>query len=414
MAAGGAAAIRRMDETRGRAGSGAERALPVRSTETDSRRRCRVRHAECKRIPDESSSLGSRPPGPGAERAPEQGFASCRDERGAMIEPGVDEKVAFLRRPESYPEPPLRVEVIETHMSWVFLTDRDVYKLKKPVRYDSLDFSEPELRRVDCAEEIRLNRRLTSDVYLGVVVLTRGRTGALALDGPGKAVDWLVHMRRLPADRMLDRRILAGRIDEASVRPAALRLAGFYADAAPIAIEPERYREDLADGVRHDERTLGRPEFDLPLARLAAVAGDQLDFLAKHSALFERRVLAGRIVEGHGDLRPEHICLVSPPAIIDCLEFSRALRILDPADELAFLSLECERLGNPAVGHWFLQGYTDRTGDRPPEPLLAFHRSYRALRRARIAIWHLTDPNTRDPSHWRRRAREYLALASPA
>lgn len=331
-----------------------------------------------------------------------------------MIEPGIDEKVAFLRRPESYPEPPLRVEVIETHMSWVFLTDRSVYKLKKPVRYDSLDFREPELRRVDCAEEVRLNRRLTSDVYLGVVVLTRDDAGALALDGPGEAVDWLVHMRRLPADRMLDRQILTGRIDEASVRPAALLLARFYAGAPPVAVAPERYRENLVDGIRHDQRALGRREFGLPRERIAAVSADQLEFLAEHSVVFDRRILAGRIVEGHGDLRPEHICLVSPPAIIDCLEFSRALRVLDPADELAFLSLECQRLGNPAVGDWFLQHYIDRTGDRPPEPLLAFHRRYRALRRARIAIWHLTDPNARDPSHWRRRAQEYLALASPA
>jgi aminoglycoside phosphotransferase family enzyme len=323
---------------------------------------------------------------------------------------GTDAKVAFLRRPEAYAERPRRVEVVETHMSWVFLTDRHAWKLKKPVSYDSLDFRTAELRRWDCLEEVRLNRRLARAVYLGVVPLRLDAAGALALGGAGEPVDWLVQMRRLPADRMLDRMIEEGRIEEADVRPAARRLAEFYARAGPVELSPESYRERLAQGVRDDLRELCRPEFGLPAARVAALAEAELGFLARHPALFDRRVHEGRIVEGHGDLRPEHVCLVPEPAIIDCLEFSRELRLLDPADELAFLGLECERLGNPAVGHWFLAVYAEVTHDDPPAALRCFHRTYRALRRARIAIWHLQDPDVRNRDRWRARARRYLEL----
>lgn len=329
-----------------------------------------------------------------------------------MSEPGIEAKVAFLRRPEAYPERPESVEVVETHMSWVFLIERDVYKLKKPVRWDSLDFSTPALRKRDCEEEVRLNRRLARDVYLGTTELTFEPAAGLALGGAGEPVDWLVHMRRLPAERMLDALIRRGRLDEAEVRPAALHLARFYAEARPLALDPPAYRGRLARGVRDDLRELSRPELGLCRSRVGALAEAQLRFLAEKPALFDERVLAGRIIEGHGDLRPEHICLAPEPAIIDCLEFSAELRILDPADELAFLLLECERLGSARAGRFFLDAYREVSGDEPPEPLLRFHRTYRAMRRATIAVWHLADPGVGDPARWRERARCYLALAA--
>jgi aminoglycoside phosphotransferase family enzyme len=330
-----------------------------------------------------------------------------------VIEPGIEAKVAFLARPEAYPEEPRAVEIVETHMSWVFLTDRHAYKLKKPIRYDSLDFSTPELRRRDCEEEVRLNRRLAKQVYLGVVQLTFEPSRGLALGGTDSPIDWLVWMRRLPADRMLDQLILLGKITEPDVRPAALHLAQFYARASPVVLAPRVYLERFEEGSRSDLRELCRPEFGLSAHRVKALVEAQLVFLARHAALFERREREGRIVEGHGDLRPEHICLLAEPAIIDCLEFSPELRIVDPADELAFLGLECERLGRAAVGRWFSETYSEVTGDRPPAPLVGFHRTYRALRRAKIAAWHLLDPGVRDHARWRERARAYLGLAAP-
>jgi len=114
-----------------------------------------------------------------------------------MNMPGIDEKVAFLSRPEAYPDRSARVETKQTHMSWVFLTENQAWKLKKPVCTEYLDFSTPEARRRDCHMEVRLNRRLASDVYNGVVPLTLRNGRDLQLGGPGTRIDWLVSMRRL-------------------------------------------------------------------------------------------------------------------------------------------------------------------------------------------------------------------------
>ncbi|MDH4065134.1 MAG: hypothetical protein OEW19_12095, partial [Acidobacteriota bacterium] len=130
-------------------------------------------------------------------------------------------------------------------------------------------------------------------------------------------------------------------------------------------------------------------------------------------AVFDARVAAGHIVEGHGDLRPEHIWLDPEPAVLDCVEFDRPLRLMDPADELAFLALECERLGAPEVGGWFLDTYVEATGDAPPVSLLKFYRVYRSLRRATIAARHLDDPAVKDAGRFLERARRYLELAAP-
>jgi aminoglycoside phosphotransferase family enzyme len=126
----------------------------------------------------------------------------------------LESKVAFLRQPTSFQEPTYRVESIETHMSWVFLTDRHAYKLKKPVSYDFLDFSTIDARRFYCEEEVRLNARLAAEVYLGIVELTLNSLGHLQLDGAGAVIDWLIRMRRLPTRHMLDYAIKNGRASQ--------------------------------------------------------------------------------------------------------------------------------------------------------------------------------------------------------
>lgn len=322
----------------------------------------------------------------------------------------LEVKVAFLRSPEAYEERPDAVEAVETHMSWVFLTDRRAYKLKKPIRYDVLDFSTLWRRRRSCLREVRLNRRLAPDVYRGVVPLTLGPAGELELSGTGRPVDWLVEMNRLPASLMLDRVITDGTVARSQVEPAAGMLARFYQHALPTIVEEERYRDHLEEGVIADRDELVRPVYRLPAAHVRHAADVQLRYLHEASEVFDRRVREGRIVEGHGDLRPEHICLTDPPAIFDCLEFSRELRMLDPADELSFLELECRRLGAPRVGGWFLDVYRDMTGDAPPDDLLSFYRRFRALRRAKIAMWHLREPGIEAADRWRERAEWYVRM----
>ena len=146
---------------------------------------------------------------------------------------------------------------------------------------------------------------------------------------------------------------------------------------------------------------------------MEAITGLQFEFLQQNPKLFDSRVQAGKIVDAHGDLRPEHICLEQRgPVIIDCLEFNRNLRILDAVSEIMFLALECERLGAPNIERLILNRYSEETGDRPSEKLLAFYKSYHACVRAKIAVWHLKDNGIRDRDTWITKATDYLSVVS--
>lgn len=323
--------------------------------------------------------------------------------------PSIREKIDFLRRADAYPEKPARVETIETHMSWVFLTGAFAYKLKKPVRHPFLDFITLAARRRYCGLEIKLNRRLAPDVYCGLARLAHER-GRLRLGGSGATVDWLVKMRRLPAQRMLDAAIRDRTVSAADLRNVSHLLTAFYRGLAPVAMSARAYLRRVETDVRDCAAELARPQWRLAPRQVERIARAQTAFLAERGALLEERARRGRIVEAHGDLRPEHVCLMVQPVIIDCLEFKREFRLLDPVDELSFLAMECERLGSPA-GDSILRNYLRAVGDDVPEPLMLFYRTYRACLRAKLSIWHLADHAVKRDK-WRRRAREYLELAA--
>ena len=321
-------------------------------------------------------------------------------------------KVAFLKQPCSYPHPATEVKAVETHRSWVFLTDRYAYELKKPGRHAFLDVSTVSARKYFCEEELRLNRRLAGDVYLATVPLAVDCAGKLELGGTGSIVDWLIKMRRLPADCMLDAAIERKKISDKQIRAVAKKLANFYRASAPVKITPIDYRSRFERDIRASLGELSRPVFGLPQDLVEAPCAAQLKLLSQAPALFDRRSRDGRIIEAHGDLRPEHVCLLEPePVIIDCLEFSRELRTLDAAADLAFLAQECERLGAAWVGQIVFEVYSEVTHDRPPAILISFYKSYWACLRAKLCVWHLTDPVCRDPGKWSRRAMEYLVRA---
>ncbi|MEX0704095.1 MAG: hypothetical protein WD069_18485 [Planctomycetales bacterium] len=325
--------------------------------------------------------------------------------------PTIEEKVAFLSRPEAYPCGSSRVDVIETHMSWVFLTDRHAWKLKKPIRYDSLDFSTLELRRADCEREVALNRRLAANVYHGTVPLTTDPDEKMSIAGDGSVVDWLVQMRRLPRERMLDRAIEQQTVTARDVVAVGRLLAEFYQREPTVELAPAEYVARLGQGIRGTREELLRPLFRLPADLVEAASDQPIGYLSNRRDSLEVRVREGWIIDAHGDLRPEHVCLEQPPVIIDCLEFSRDLRLLDAASDLSFLMLECERLGAAWIGTLLWDTYRETTGDDASRGLLSFYRSQHALTRAKIAVWHLPDAPADQVEKWRSKAVRYLELA---
>lgn len=324
---------------------------------------------------------------------------------------GIEAKVEFLKHADAFLDGSAQIKVVETHISWVFLTDHCAYKLKKPVRSDFVDFRTIDARRRDCEEEVLLNRRLAPEVYLGTVPMTVASDGHLELGGKGQTVDWLVKMRRLPDERMLDNMVKKGAVQEAEIYALVQKLSDYYRQSPPVRLEPSAYRRQLEENATANARELMSPLYGLSTDRIERIVAAQLALLAQEPELFERRAREGRIIEGHGDLRPEHVCLEREPQIIDCVEFNREFRILDAADELAFLAMECERLGDHAVSNAILKAYRKVSGDDPSERLVHFYKSYRACLRAKLAAMHLRDPLVSDTQKWARLAGDYLNIA---
>jgi aminoglycoside phosphotransferase family enzyme len=185
----------------------------------------------------------------------------------------------------------------------------------------------------------------------------------------------------------------------------------FYKTRSRGDISPSAYVQQFAREHAINEAVFSDPRFDLDGAEASKALDRVRRGLEQDATSLEQRAEQGCIVEGHGDLRPEHICLSDPPVIIDCLEFSHALRLVDPFDELGYLTLECEIIDAGWVGERIIEGCAQGLRDRPSLALLNFYWTYRACLRARIALVHLLEANPRTPEKWVPLARRYLQLA---
>lgn len=320
------------------------------------------------------------------------------------------DRVRFLGDPTAYGgEGP--VQALETHWSWVFLTPSRVFKLKKPTLRPWMDLRSLSAREANCREELRLNQRLTESIYLRVHPLRQGSDGRLTIGGEGVTVDWLVEMKRLPREHMLDFRLKRGEVADSEVSVLGKRLADFYSTQTPVVADGSLYLTHLQAEAAENRRVLLDAEIGLPLPWREAILDGVDRLLLEVTPAIETRISRGKVIEGHGDLRPEHICLVDPIAIFDCLEFDRGMRILDPFDEVNYLGLECAFLGARWLRPRLLAVLGVTIGCRPKPRLMSFYSAFRATLRARICLAHLDDEVPMEPSRWPRDARAYLRLA---
>ncbi len=319
-----------------------------------------------------------------------------------------EEKCAFLADPAHHPERPRTVEVLETHFAWLFLTERHVLKMKKAARRGTMDYSTLAARERNCRNELELNRRLAPTVYLEVVPLSLD--GDRLVLGPGReVVEWLVKMRRLPDERQLEHAIATGTVTAADLDDVMALLADFYRTTRRMPLEPGAFRERLREEAVTRARELRAPDLELPGDRVTALYDAQLAFLDDAAALMVPR--AARLVDGHGDLRPEHVFLGPDPCVIDCLEFDPELRRLDPAEEIAYLALGCRRLGRADLAAALYAGYRSALGDAVPDALFHFYASRRGAVAALLAAWHVRDPMYPDRRPWIERASAALEQA---
>ncbi|HEY0682243.1 MAG TPA: hypothetical protein VGD45_07940 [Steroidobacter sp.] len=323
---------------------------------------------------------------------------------------GTSQKLAALCNVASYPVPAASVELIETHFAWVFLVGEHAYKMKKPAAYPLLDLRSVEDRHRNCLDEVCLNRRLAPDVYLGAVPLILDEQGELRVGGKGSVVDWLVWMKRLPSHCMLDRAIVDKTVTPAALAAVGSLLAQFYERQQRYFMPADYYVSRLRERTATERQTLLAPELNLNPTRVTTAVASVDAALESLQLELGSRAVEGRVVECHGDLRPEHICL-APPCVIDSLEFSRELRTLDPAEELAFLRLECDVAGAPEVADQVVTAYQNVSGDVFSRSLLDVYLGCRALVRAKILAWHVLDPTVASLAPWTEKARAYIELA---
>ena len=292
-----------------------------------------------------------------------------------------------LARSETYSHREAPVEVRETHISWVFLAGELAFKLKKPLVLDFLDYGTSARRRVMCLEEVRLNRRLAPDLYLGVRGVALAGDGVeLTDENDPRAVDFVVEMRRYDEGQTLAARLERGELQRREVVEIGVMLARFHRDArrvapdgAPVLAAERRFERNLHE-LLGDVEQRGEIERVLGLERFAHA------FVTAHAHTFAARASGGQVRDGHGDLRAEHVLLGDRIQIVDCVEFDPGLRELDVADDLAFLVFDLAARGGERFGEALVDAYREAGGEPGPDSLIAFYAAYRALVRAKVAL----------------------------
>jgi aminoglycoside phosphotransferase family enzyme/predicted kinase len=284
------------------------------------------------------------------------------------------------------------VEITQTHISVVLLGREHVLKLKKPVDFGFLDYTSIEKRRRACEAEIVLNRRLCDETYVGVQRIVEV-DGSPRLSAHGRLIDHAVLMKRLPAHRMLDEMVRSNAVTEAIIDGVARRLSGFHQTAlrgpaidawgGEAAIR-RNWEENFAQARPYVGRTITAPAY-------AQVQSWVTERLSAVRARFEERVREGRVVDGHGDVRCDSVCVTDGICIFDCIEFSDRFRCGDVAGEVAFLAMDLHARGRPDLGYYFAERYETLTADPGLFRLLPFYRCYRAYVRGKVLSFSLDE-----------------------
>jgi aminoglycoside phosphotransferase family enzyme len=278
-------------------------------------------------------------------------------------------------------------ELVETHISWVLIGETEVFKIKKPVKFSFLDFSTLSRRKFFCEEEVRLNRRLSPDVYLGVVPISKAG-GALAFGGNGDAIDYAVRMKKLDRGKMMDRLVAEGKVTADDVKGLAIQVAAFHKKAEVAGGEfgsPSLVNSQVADLTNHRgtiEKACGLGSW------VDEIVTRSERFIKKNEKVFRKRVSDGMVRDCHGDLHTRNVFLQGGKEgtrITDCIEFNRDFRCIDVASDVAFMAMDLDYCGREDLSSAFIDTYASETGDSELETVLPLYKCYRANVRAKIA-----------------------------
>jgi aminoglycoside phosphotransferase family enzyme len=301
--------------------------------------------------------------------------------------------VEAMLNPQTYPEETSIIDLIQTHISFVFLTEKYVYKVKKPVNFGFLDFSTLDKRRLYCEKELHLNRRLCPDIYLEVVTINKSKT--LKINGAGETVEYALKMKRLPQECIMTQLLREDKVGKKAIDKIAVIVAKFHSEAQTNAEITEvggikavkfNWDENFAQTTKYIDQSLSKADYDYIQTKINS-------FLIAKIALFEARIADKRIRDCHGDLHSGNIFITDKICIFDAIEFNDRFRYSDTAADVAFLAMDLDYQNRSDLSDFFIEQYLKYSKDPQLKTLLPFYKCYRAYVRGKVISFRLDDPN---------------------
>jgi aminoglycoside phosphotransferase family enzyme len=322
--------------------------------------------------------------------------------------------VEALMKPEAYDEEPGRIELTQTHISFVFLTRNFVYKVKKAVDLGFLDFTTLEKRRFFCEKELELNRRLCGEMYLEVVPINR--SNIIKIKGEGKPIEYAVKMKRMPQEKMMNKLLEENKVNSKLIDEIAKIIAEFHSKAetnrrisefGSLAIIETNWKENFEQTQEFVSKTISMKDFKFIRERID-------DFMKRNVSFFEKRMAERRVRDCHGDIHSGNIFVTDRIYIFDAIEFNERFRYSDVASDIAFLAMDLDFKGRTDLSSFFVEKYVKYSGDQELTKLLPFYKCYRAYVRGKVISFKLQDPNvgSEEKGAAMKEAKAYFKLAS--
>lgn len=322
--------------------------------------------------------------------------------------------VEAMLKPEAYTQDPGKIELIQTHISFVFITKNYVYKVKKAVNFGFLDFSTLDKRHFFCEKELELNRRLCPEIYLEVVPIKK--SSGIKVDGEGETIEYALKMKRLPQERIMTVLLKENKVDKKTIDNIAQIVAQFHSKAqtnpgisqfGSLEIVKTNWDENFSQTIKYINQTISKLEFQFIKTKINAL-------LEKNKALFESRVTNNRIRDCHGDLHSGNIFITDKICIFDAIEFNDRFRYSDVAADVSFLAMDLDFQHRSDLSNYFIERYLAYSKDQQLVQLLAFYKCYRAYVRGKVISFKIDDPNitSAEKTSATKEAEAYFKLAA--
>jgi len=301
--------------------------------------------------------------------------------------------IKIMKNPKFFGSDVKSVDIIQTHISYVALTGKYAYKIKKQVNYGFLDFSTVEKRKYYCEEEMRLNRRLCSDIYLDVIPITK-KNRSLELNGDGEIVDYALKMREFSQDKIMINLLKQGKICKEQIEKICDILIKFY-NSEEHSKEIDRYGEP--DVIKRNicenfQQTESMIDITIPKDIYEYIKNTSSNFFKQKQDIFEKRIKNKYIKNCHGDLHSGNIVVSDEDIyIFDCIEFNKRFRYCDIASDIGFLAMDLDYMNYPYLSSNLIIKYIEKSKDFGILEMLNFYKSYRAYVRGKVIGFRLND-----------------------